>query len=143
MPVAFSCLAPMLGVRDLRKTIEFYTRAFGFVVTGTFEHEGRAVWAEFASDARSLMRFVDAPLMCNEIPTSCIVAGDRETKKNVLFYFRTLDVAALRAELHRRGFATSDLRVTVYGMKEFEMEDPDGYQLWFGEPTDEPPTVQE
>jgi hypothetical protein len=24
-------------------------------------------------------------------------------------------------------------------MKEFELEDPDGYQLWFGEDTDEPP----
>jgi len=35
------------------------------------------------------------------------------------------------------------LRVTVYGMKEFEVRDPDDIWLWFGQPTDEPATVRE
>ena len=36
--------------------------------------------------------------------------------------------------------APTELRVTYYGMQEFELRDPDGYWLWFGEDTDEPPT---
>jgi hypothetical protein len=39
--------------------------------------------------------------------------------------------------------AVTDLRITVYGMKEFELRDPDGIWLWFGQGTSEPPTVRE
>ena len=28
-------------------------------------------------------------------------------------------------------------------MKEFELRDPDGYWLWFGEDTDDAPTIEE
>jgi hypothetical protein len=31
----------------------------------------------------------------------------------------------------------------AYDMKEFEFRDPDVYRLWFGQDTDEPPTVAE
>jgi hypothetical protein len=37
--------------------------------------------------------------------------------------------------------AVTDLRVAIYGMKEFELRDPDGYWLWFGQSTNEPATV--
>jgi uncharacterized glyoxalase superfamily protein PhnB len=46
----------------------------------------------------------------------------------------------LHAEAKRKEFQVSDLRVTFYGMKEFEVRDPDGHILWFGQGTDEPPT---
>jgi hypothetical protein len=39
--------------------------------------------------------------------------------------------------------AVTDLRVTVYGMKEFEVRDPENDWLWFGQETDDPPTVCE
>ena len=39
--------------------------------------------------------------------------------------------------------AVSELRVTVHGMKEFEVRDPDDIWLWFGQPTDERATVRE
>ena len=129
----------MLGVLDLKKTIEFYTSALDFEVTGSFEHDGKLVWAEFASAKRWLV--CDNPiLMCNQIPPECIGPDDRRTKKNMIFYYYPFNVVELHATLREKGFAVSELRVTIYGMKEFEMEDPDGYQLWFGEGTDEPPT---
>ena len=49
----------------------------------------------------------------------------------------------LHAEFASRGVPVGDLRVTFYGMKEFEVRDPDDYWLWFGQPTDEAPTVRE
>jgi uncharacterized glyoxalase superfamily protein PhnB len=60
-----------------------------------------------------------------------------------VFYFNTSDAAGLHAEFAGRGVAVSALRVAFYGMKEFEVRDPDGVWLWFGQPTDEPPTVKE
>ncbi len=44
---------------------------------------------------------------------------------------------APHAELSARKLAPMRMRVTHYGMKEFELRDPDGYCLWFGEDTDE------
>jgi uncharacterized glyoxalase superfamily protein PhnB len=58
----------------------------------------------------------------------------------VIYYFYLEDVVALHGEIRRKGFRASDLRVTFYGMKEFELRDPDGHILWFGQETDEPPT---
>jgi uncharacterized glyoxalase superfamily protein PhnB len=52
------------------------------------------------------------------------------------------DVVALHAEAKGKAFQVSDLRVTFYGMKEFEVRDPDGHILWFGQETDEPPTPE-
>ena len=37
----------------------------------------------------------------------------------------------------------TDPRVTDYGMKEFELRDPDGYWLWFGQPASGSTTVVE
>ena len=54
-----------------------------------------------------------------------------------------LSYSGLRAAWERDGLAVTDLRVTVYGMKEFELRDPDGHWLWFGQATDEAPTVRE
>ena len=42
-----------------------------------------------------------------------------------------------------KGFGVSDMRVAFYGMKEFDMVDPSGHVLWFGQETDEDRTVLE
>jgi uncharacterized glyoxalase superfamily protein PhnB len=53
-----------------------------------------------------------------------------------------VNVVDLHAEAKRKDFQVIDLRVTFYGMKEFEVRDPDGHILWFGQGTDEPPTSE-
>jgi uncharacterized glyoxalase superfamily protein PhnB len=57
-------------------------------------------------------------------------------------YFYPENVVDLHAEAKRKEFQVSDLRVTFYGMKEFEVRDPDGHILWFGQKTDEPRTSE-
>jgi hypothetical protein len=59
-----------------------------------------------------------------------------------IYYFDPENVVDLHAELKRQAFQVSDLRVTLYGIKEFEVRDPDGHILWFGRETDEPPTPE-
>jgi hypothetical protein len=55
---------------------------------------------------------------------------------------RPENVVDLHAEAKRKECQVSDLRVTLYGMKEFEVRDPDGHILWFGQETNESPTSE-
>jgi catechol 2,3-dioxygenase-like lactoylglutathione lyase family enzyme len=127
-------LRPMLAVTDLRRTIDFYCGKLGFHCRSTFGDP--AVWCNLERDGVSLMfNAPPADDVRRDVPL--------RSRDYSIFYFNVADVLALRAELAGRGVDVSDLRVTVYGMKEFEVRDPDGIWLWFGQPTDEPATVSE
>ena len=47
------------------------------------------------------------------------------------------------AEWKAKGVPITDARVTGHGMREFEIRDPDGYWLWFGESSTDAPAVEE
>lgn len=127
-------IRPMLAVRDLPGTVRFYVEKLGFECTSLFGNP--PVWAELARDGLSMMFNAPPPEdVKRDVP--------RRSKDYQIFYMNSDDVVALRAEFASRGVAVSDLRVTVYGMKEFEVRDPDDYWLWFGQPSDEEPTVRE
>lgn len=124
----------MLAVRDLPDTVRFYVEKLGFNCCGLFGNP--PVWAEVERDGVALM--LNAP------PRACVEADvPRKSRDYQIFYFNTSDAAALHAEYRSRGVAVSDLRVTTYGMKEFEVRDPEEHWLWFGQPSDEPPTENE
>ena len=53
------------------------------------------------------------------------------------------DVEGLYESLLAKGLEPSAMRVTFYGMKEFDLRDPTGYTLLIGQPTDESPTVED
>lgn len=127
-------LRPMLAVRDLPATIRFYVDKLGFKCKGTWGDP--PVWCELDRDGVSIM--FNAPPRAEverDVP--------RASKDYQIFYFGTPDVVALHAEFKARCVGVTDLRVADYGMKEFEVRDPDDYWLWFGQETDEPPTVEE
>lgn len=124
----------MLAVTDLQRTIAFYCDGLGFRCTDTFGDP--PVWCTLVRDGWELM--FNAPpreSLEQDVP--------RKSKDYQVYYFNATDVVALHAECRERGLAVTDLRVTVYGMKEFELRDPDDYWLWFGQESDEPPTVRE
>ena len=123
----------MLAVADLRRTQEFYQR-LGFKVVGEFG-DPNPVWTELVRDG--------VALMFNAPPRKDVEAQPRKAKDFQIYYFNSDDVVGLHGGWKRAGIPVTELRVTVYGMKEFEVRDPDGYWLWFGQPTDDAPTVQE
>ncbi len=134
MPARLVTLQPMLAVTDLPRTIEFYRAKMGFELMGTFGDP--AVWCHLRRDG------VD--LMFNAPPRESVVRDvPAKSREYQVFYVHTDDVAGVRAELSGRGVAVSPLRVTVYGMKEFDVRDPEGYWLMFAQDTDEPPTEKE
>jgi catechol 2,3-dioxygenase-like lactoylglutathione lyase family enzyme len=125
---------PMLSVADLRRTIAFYCNELGFQCAQTFG-DPDPVWCCLRRDS------VD--LMFNQPPAAEMADLPPRAKDFQIYYFYPDDVAALHASWKAKGLSVTELRVTSYGMKEFELRDPDGYWLWFGQSTSEPATVTE
>ena len=120
-------LVPMLSVLDLGRTIAFYTDRLGFRVIATFGDP--PVWCTIERDG--------VRIMFNQPPAAEMAALPRHVRDFQVFYFYPDDVEVLHAAWRVDGLPVTDLRVTPYGMKEFELRDPDGIWLWFGQGTDE------
>ncbi|MCB9846878.1 MAG: VOC family protein [Phycisphaeraceae bacterium] len=127
-------LRPMLAVTDLQRTIDFYRSKLGFQLGDTFGDP--PVWCSMSRDGVEIM--FNAP-PADEV-RAAVSARSREYQ---IFYINSDDVVALRDELLSHGAPVSDLRVTIYGMKEFEVRDPDRIRIWFGQETDDAPTIRE
>lgn len=134
MAPALTNLRPMLAVTDLPRTVRFYVEKLGFNCCAMFGNP--PVWAELERNGVAIM--FNAPPRAEverDVPL--------KSKDYQIFYLNSDDLPALHAEFKSRGVPVTDTRVTIYQMKEFEVRDPDGYWLWFGQETDEPPTVTE
>ncbi len=124
----------MLATTDLPRQISFYTTQLGFKLTNTFGNP--PVWVRFERDG--------VEIMFNAPPRDHVLRDvPPKSHDYQIFYFKPSSVEALHAEYTIRGLQISPLRVTNYQMKEFEVRDPEGYWLWFGQETSEPPTVTE
>jgi catechol 2,3-dioxygenase-like lactoylglutathione lyase family enzyme len=110
----------MLRTKDLRATIDFYTKRLGFLCDSFSERDG---WASLRRDSVELM--VAAPN--THIPFDAPVFTGS-------FYFNVDDVSALWASLKdtvKVGYPMEDFH---YGMPEFASYDNNGYMLQFGSP---------
>ncbi len=124
-------LIPMLSVIDLQRTMQFYCETLGFEIINTFGGQP-PVWC--------MLRRHRVELMFNQ-PGGTIAADlPRRAKDYQVYYIYPDDVLALHREWQAAGVPVTDIRVTTYGMREFEIRDPDGYWLWFGESTTAQPT---
>jgi len=132
--MTLNALIPMLSVSDLKRTMAFYRERLGFQLINSFgEPEPR--WCMLARDG--------VKIMFNQPPAEEMAELPRRAKDFQIYYFYPDDITSLHAAWKTDSLPVTDLRVTVYGMKEFELRDPDGYWLWFGQSTAEPPTVSE
>jgi catechol 2,3-dioxygenase-like lactoylglutathione lyase family enzyme len=129
--MGLDALIPMLSVADLERTMAFYCGKLGFRVINTFGGP-KPVWC--------MLEREKVRLMFNQPPGIVIFP---EPKDRQIFYFYPDDIVSLHSAWMGAELAVTDLRVTAYGMKEFELRDPDGYWLWFGESTNEQPTVHD
>lgn len=114
----FRRATPVLRSGDYVRSRTFYTEMLGFKVMEEGGDPPR--FGIFRRDGAVL--FVDAW----QGPPADGAAG-------WVAYFHVDDVVALRAQLLERGVVgAGEVRVTVYGMREFELRDPDGNLLCFG-----------
>lgn len=128
-------IVPMLATGNMDETIGFYKDALGFEQGDKFESGGTVWWCE--------MRLGDTKIMLTQHETKVDGPGAYEAFGQTALAFYVDDVEGLYESLLAKGLEPSAMRVTFYGMKEFDLRDPTGYTLLIGQPTDESPTVED
>jgi uncharacterized glyoxalase superfamily protein PhnB len=122
-------VAPVLGVRDVAKATAYYTSTLGFeypagVFEGVAPGEGRVY---------AIVRRGDIEIHL-QIRRREVFASERERIEADAYFFVS-DVDALYTELVASG-ATIQRKPedAPYGLRDFVVEDPEGYRLVFGSP---------
>lgn len=128
-------MIPMLICDDVQASIQFYTELLGFRVTGRMDNVGISGWASLNHGSVQIM--LASPTY---IPQPVKVDG---RYPQLMLYFYPENIDTLHATVREHGRETTELVVRFYGMKEFEMLDPSGHVLVFGEETAEPPTPEQ
>jgi catechol 2,3-dioxygenase-like lactoylglutathione lyase family enzyme len=104
-----------IGVADTARSILFYRDVLGFEVR----------------EQAGIVEAVYGPAR--------IQLGRREPRGSAILFFQAGDVDAMHAAIRARGGAPSEPeKVNWIKMRMFEIRDPDGHTLWFGESYDKP-----
>jgi catechol 2,3-dioxygenase-like lactoylglutathione lyase family enzyme len=112
-------LIPMLPVKSMPASVDFYCKLLGFEVENKNDGWG---WA--------MLRFGECRLMVDQ-SINAHPGGFRES----ILYLYPDNVVEYHQQLRKNGLAVPELDVTFYGMTEFRINDPDGNRLWIGQNT--------
>ena len=134
MSIQLHQMKPMLAARDMHETIAFYSDVLGFTLGDKFESSGEISWCE--------MTLGNAALMFTTHETHADAPGAKDVLAQTAIVLYVGNVEAVYEDLIDKGVDVSPLRVTFYGMKEFDLHDPTGYTILIGQTTDEAPTIE-
>jgi catechol 2,3-dioxygenase-like lactoylglutathione lyase family enzyme len=127
-------LSRFLAVADAKRSIAFYRDVLGFEVREASDDYGFAAIAEVVSGA--------AQIQLGNAESAYDSTGKRRPRGAAILFFETDDVAALHATVVTRGGKPSELeKVNWIKYRLFEIRDPDGHTLWFGQSYHEPRAV--
>jgi catechol 2,3-dioxygenase-like lactoylglutathione lyase family enzyme len=119
-------LSGFLAVADLDRSLEFYRDLLGFEVGDPRGDYGFPVLAEVVSGA--------ARIQLGRAESAPDSVGERRPRGAAILFFETDDVAGLHAAIHSREGTPSQLeKVNWLKYRVFEIRDPDGHTLWFGQ----------
>src|SRR5688572_10195728 len=110
-------LIPMLPVKNMPASVDFYCRMLGFEVENRNDDW---CWA--------MLRLDDCRLMVDQ----SINAHPQSPRDSILYLYPD-DVVEYHQRVRSNGLPVPDLSVTFYGLKEFRISDPDGNRLWIGQ----------
>lgn len=111
-------LIPMLPVKSIRASIEFYQK-LGFSVE---KRNDDWRWAMLCFDECRLM--VDQSINVHHAASRLGV-----------IYLYPENIVEYHRQMRANGLEIPDLETTFYGLTEFRLDDPDGNRLWVGENT--------
>ena len=110
-----------LGARDVDRTVAFWRDILGFEVT------------ERTPDGAAEVRSGRARIHFGELDAAPDFSKEGPPGSAIVF-FDTDDVAAMHAAIRRRGGQPSELeKVNWIKRSVFEVRDPDGHVIWFGQ----------
>jgi catechol 2,3-dioxygenase-like lactoylglutathione lyase family enzyme len=110
-------LIPMLPVRSMPASVDFYCKRLGFEVENRNDHWG---WA--------MLRFDECRLMVDQS-----INANPDKPRDSILYLYPEDIVEYHRQVRKNGLDVPDLDVTFYGLTEFRIDDPDGNRLWIGQ----------
>ena len=117
-------ISPMLAVRNMKQTIEFYKNSLGFKMGMAFPDADNPEYADLSKDGMGLMF----------IPVENVGIG-KEEKLGVgvnIYIQIDGDIDGYYNELKDKGVKiVVDIKDEPYGIRDFTVEDIDGYKLTF------------
>ncbi|MDY6933105.1 MAG: VOC family protein [Spirochaetota bacterium] len=123
-----SNLSPTLAVRDMKETIEFYKDTLGFKIGMTFPNSDNPEYADLSKDGMILM-FIPAQ--------NVGISSDEKLGIGINLYLQIEgDIDQYYTELKDKGVQISvEIKDESFGIRDFTINDPNGYQLTFNQPT--------
>ena len=119
-------ISPTLAVRDMKATLDFYTQALGFNVGMTFPTLDNPEYADISRDGMVLMF----------VPTKNLGIGKNEKLGTGVNLYLQIDgdIDVYYYQLKKRGVEiVVNIRDEPYGIRDFTVQDPDGYLLTFNQ----------
>jgi len=120
-----------LSVAEVDRSLAFYSDVLGFEAHAARQRDGVPAVAEVVRGP--------ARIQLGTQDSAYDSTGQRRPRGAAIIFFQTDDVAAMREEVLARGGRPSELeKVNWIKMRVFEVRDPDGHTLWFGQSFQEP-----
>ena len=118
-------VVPILLSADFARSLHFYKNILGFEIVDHAEHGGSEEWL--------YIRLGDAELILTQSDQAPDPIDIVDRDRKAAYYFFVENAKALREEIRNRGVAPGPIQTTLGAMDEFELLDPDGHVLIFGE----------
>ena len=118
-PMKMIRLTPMLPVKSMPASVDYYCGKLGFEIESRNDDWG---WA--------MLRFDECHLMVDQ----SINAHPDKFRDSVLYLYPG-DVIEYHKQVRKNGLTVPELAVSFYGLTEFRINDPDGNRLWIGQNT--------
>jgi len=119
-------ISPTLAVRNMKQTIEFYKNSLGFKMGMAFPDADNPEYADLSKDGMALMF----------IPAENIGIGSKEKPGVGVNIYMQIDgdIDEYYNELKDKGVKiVVDIKDEPYGIRDFTVEDIDGYKLTFNQ----------
>lgn len=119
-------ISPTLAVRNIKQTIQFYRDALGFKVGMIFPDAGNPEYAHLSKDGMVLM-FI--------LAENIGIGKEEKLGVGVNIYMQIDgDIDKYYNELKDKGVKiVVDIKDEPYGIRDFTVEDTDGYKLTFNQ----------
>ena len=120
-------ISPTLAVRNMKQAIQFYRDSLGFKMGMVFPDADNPEYADLSKDGMVIML----------IPTSNVGIGTKERLGTGVNLYMQIDgdIDGYYNELKKKGLKILvDIKDEPFGIRDFTVEDIDGYKLTFNQP---------
>ncbi len=121
-------ISPLLSVRNMRDTIEFYRNSLGFEMDMAFPDADNPQYASLTKDEMSLMF---------DLAENIGIGSDEKLGVGVNLYLNIdTDIDEYYDELKRKNVRIAvEIKDEPFGIRDFTVEDVNGYKLTFNQPS--------